>query len=108
MRVMVFCGNEPSEAVKAVMEKLKSERHHVIPRNPDYFDTAGLDKSVDLVMVPEGHQFAEDIRKRYATIEKEVEFIAEPAPLNPAKKPEPIKGKGKAPEKVPDDKDVTL
>jgi ABC-type Zn2+ transport system substrate-binding protein/surface adhesin len=84
MKVMIFSGNEPSETVKGVIAKLKEERHQVMERNPDYFDQyASVDQTVDMVMVPETHPKAKFIRERYATIKKDVEFIAEPKPKGP-------------------------
>lgn len=78
MKILAFCGNEPTASMKAVMTDLKAKGNQVLPRNPDYFSTAGLDKTTNLVIVDEGHPEAKNIKTRYAALKIDTKFVTEP------------------------------
>jgi len=88
MKILFFCGNEPSDKVKEVMKKLADDRHQVLQRNPDYFSTAGVERDVKLVIVSERHPEAGNIKAKYEKLGIDVKFVVESEPEDPNKEKE--------------------
>lgn len=64
-KILAFCGNDATPEMVEYMAKARAAGAHVLPRNPDYFDSKYLDLTVQRVVVDAKHPLSKDITDVY-------------------------------------------